>query len=131
MTAAPVHDTAAMIAGMDPVLRPGRFAFVAAGDADPRAAGAFAVIREDEAVTLVLPEAAARGAGPLFSCITLMVHSALEGVGLTAAVSVALAGRGIPCNVIAGVHHDHLFVPAGRAEEALATLQALRDRGGA
>jgi hypothetical protein len=35
-------------------------------------------------------------------------------VGLTA----ALADRGISCNVIAGVYHDHLFVPDDRAEEA-------------
>jgi uncharacterized protein len=46
--------------------------------------------------------------------ITLDVHSALDGVGLTAAVAVALAAEGIPCNMIAAHHHDHVFVPPAR-----------------
>jgi hypothetical protein len=58
-----------------------------------------------------------------FARITLTVHSALEGVGLTAAVSGALAEQGIACNVVAGFHHDHLFVPWERREEALGVLR--------
>jgi len=46
--------------------------------------------------------------------ITLMVHSALDSVGLTAAVTRQLADEGISCNVVAGYFHDHLFVPADR-----------------
>ena len=46
-------------------------------------------------------------------------------MGLTAAVSTALAGAAISCNVLAGFHHDHLFVPADRADEALDVLLAL------
>jgi uncharacterized protein len=57
--------------------------------------------------------------------ITLRVHSALDAVGLTAAVSRALAHAGLSCNVLAGLHHDHLLVPAGRADEALAVLREL------
>jgi hypothetical protein len=57
--------------------------------------------------------------------ITLQVHSALDAVGLTAAVSSALADAGIACNVVAGYHHDHLFVPYERGEEAVAILTAL------
>jgi uncharacterized protein len=53
------------------------------------------------------------------------VHSALDAVGLTAAVSRALAAAGLSCNVLAGLHHDHLLVPAGRADEALAVLREL------
>jgi hypothetical protein len=44
---------------------------------------------------------------------------------LTAAVAGALAERGIACNVVAGFHHDHLFVPWGRRDEALVLLQRL------
>jgi hypothetical protein len=45
--------------------------------------------------------------------------------GLAAAVSGALAAAGIACNVVAAVHHDHLFVPQDRAAEAMEILRAL------
>ena len=61
--------------------------------------------------------------------ITLQVHSALGAVGLTAAVSGALAGAGISCNVLAGAFHDHLLVPHDRADAAVTVLQALRTWG--
>ena len=64
----------------------------------------------------------------LFVCgrmITLRVHSSLSAVGLTAAVSTALSAAGVPCNVVAAFFHDHLFVPSGRAGEAIKILQDL------
>jgi hypothetical protein len=78
---------------------------------------------------VILPLAEARALGlptdlPM-ACITLTVQSALDGVGLTAAVSGALAEAGIPCNMVAAFHHDHVFVPEDRAGEALAILTAL------
>jgi hypothetical protein len=42
--------------------------------------------------------------------ITLRVNSALEQIGLTAAVSRVLADAGISCNVIASAAHGHLSV---------------------
>ncbi len=59
--------------------------------------------------------------------LTLNVDSALDAVGLTAAVSSALAADGIPCNVLAGYHHDHLLVPVESAERAIAILSALSE----
>ena len=56
--------------------------------------------------------------------LTLEVHSSLESVGLTAAVSARLAARGIACNVIAGYHHDHLLVPVARADDAIEALSS-------
>jgi hypothetical protein len=109
-----------MLAGMAPVLDPREWFFVQVDGAPP--ADAFAVIREDEGVTAIV---SGERAGMAFGRITLMVHSALEGVGLTAAVSGALAGAGIACNIVAGYHHDHLFVPWERREEALAVLRGL------
>ena len=57
--------------------------------------------------------------------ITLNIHSALEAVGLTAAVSEALTQAGISCNVVAAYYHDHLFVPVKDASRALEVLQNL------
>ena len=58
--------------------------------------------------------------------ITLRVFSALDGVGLTAAVANALATRGIACNVVTAYRHDHIFVPSDRAQEAIEALHELQ-----
>lgn len=130
-----VRDTAAMIAGMDPVPDPLPYAFVTAPDpalaarAAPLARATFA---EDEGLSLILPLADAQDLGfadPIpMARITLAVHSALDGTGLTAAVSGALAAAGIPCNMVAAFHHDHVFVPAAMAARALAVLQQRASR---
>lgn len=87
---------------------------------------------EDEGLTLVVPRGEADGQGcayeGVFRCITLRVHSSLEAVGLTAAVATALARNDIPANVVAAYHHDHVFVPAAQAEDALAVLADLADK---
>lgn len=120
--AGPVSDCADMLAGMRPELDERSFAFVMVGDEDATPGNAFALVHEAEGTTAIVP---AQDAEPLFARITLAVHSDLESVGLTAAVSSALAAKGIACNVIAGFHHDHLFVPWERGLEALGILEAL------
>ncbi|MEO1048444.1 MAG: ACT domain-containing protein [Pseudomonadota bacterium] len=127
MTHKPVSDLGEMLAGMKPTLREGRFRFVPHGpdeDFIDLLHRTFAMVREDEGMTLVI-RARRDDPGPIFAGITLQVHSALEGVGLTAAVATALAEEGIPCNVIAAYHHDHIFVPWERREEALNRLEKL------
>jgi uncharacterized protein len=115
---------------LDPELHAGTFVFTAV-PVTTRLAGLdiVASMREREGLTLVLPEAQAveRGFEIAFRCawITLRLASALDAVGLTAAFARALADEGIACNVIAGTHHDHLFVPVDRAQDALAGLRAL------
>ena len=64
---------------------------------------------------------------PAFRRITLGVQSSLEAVGLTAAVAGALTAVGISANVVAAFHHDHVFVPAERAADAMARLDLLRE----
>jgi hypothetical protein len=85
-----------------------------------------ASFQEDEGLTLLLTRANADRAGfryeSTFKCITLKVHSSLEAVGLTAAVSRRLADRGISANVIAAYHHDHILVPAEKTADALSVL---------
>jgi len=118
-----ISDLKALLAGMAPRLNDRAWVFAPIEAGAPIAEAAFAIIREDEGLCAVLP--AAKEAEPRFACITLEVHSDLEAVGLTAAVSVALADAGIACNVIAGLHHDHLFVPWERRETAIEQLQRL------
>lgn len=132
MAEQPVSALSDMLAGMQPVLRDHFYRFVPHGPNDDfidLLGAMFAFIREDEGATLVV-EAKEGQPGPHFACITLQVHSDLEGVGLTAAVSTALADAGIACNVIAGFHHDHLFVPWDRRDKALATLKAISETAG-
>ena len=129
--AGPVRDREAMIAAMEPRLDTKRWRFVLVSpDNAPQLLGAaIGTFREDEGVTAIVPSELAGELGiegPDFARITLMVHSDLEGVGPTAAVSGALADEGIACNMVAAFYHDHAFVPAGEGDEALAVLRALQ-----
>jgi hypothetical protein len=88
----------------------------------------FATVAEAEGLTVVAPLAAMRAAGmpsEPWARISLTVQSDLAAVGLTAAFAGALGREGISCNVIAGYHHDHLFVQWDRREDAMAALRAL------
>ena len=128
--AGPVRDGQAMIAAMEPRLDRSRWRFVLVRPENaPQLLGsAIGTFREDEGVTAIVPSELADELGiegPDFARITLMVHSDLEGVGLTAAVAGALADAGIACNMVAAFHHDHAFVPAALAEKALDVLQHL------
>ena len=125
-----VSDRAAMIAGMAPRFEDRRWRFVVVSpDHAPELLGAaIGTFRENEGVTAIVPSELADELGiegPDFARITLMVHSDLEGVGLTAAVSGALADAGIACNMVAAFHHDHAFVPWAYGEKGLAVLQEL------
>ncbi len=122
----PITDTDAMIAGMQPDLQPGDFAFVVWPDNKPWPDGTRASCVEAEGLSLIVSiDSAPQDTVPMH-CITLQVHSSLEGVGLTAAVSGALARHGIPANMVAGYHHDHIYVPAAQSQDALRVLQDLQ-----
>lgn len=84
---------------------------------------------ETEGLTLLLPRHKAEEAGLAFDGafrqITLMVHSSLDAVGLTAWVSGKLAERGICANVVAAYFHDHIFVQSEKSDAALLALSEI------
>jgi len=88
-----------------------------------------ATFREQEGMTLVLSQEQADKNDLTYDVvlqkITLEVHSSLEAVGLTAAISAALTKADISANVIAGYYHDHVFVPKDKAQLALKVLTEL------
>jgi len=120
-----------LIRTMRPELQPGVFIFatVPDGTAIPPSLTPLMIFRETEGITLILTREAAEAAGlaVTFRCrmITLAVHSSLEAVGFLATITQALADAGIAVNPVSAFHHDHLFVPEDRAEEALIILERL------
>jgi uncharacterized protein YciI len=120
-TASHWHDLA-------PELHPEPYVFAVVPEV-PGGIAPFAVIREDEGLTVVLLRADADRAGLRYDYvaarISLRLASDLAAVGLTAAVSRVLASAGISCNVIAGAAHDHFLTDWDRREQALALLASL------
>ena len=127
------RDLDALLRHMKPKLRPGVFVFctIAANESIPAAFNPLLTFREQEGMTLVVPreEAEAAGLSHAFASrlITLTVHSALDAVGFLSAITARLAEAGISVNAVSAFHHDHLFVPVNRADEAMALLQNMSE----
>ena len=125
------RDLVTLLRSMRPVLHPEMYVFATLkpGEEAPPSVAPIMTFREEEGMTLILLESEARSiglAGTFRSrLITLQVHSSLAAVGFLAAVGTRLAEAGLAVNAVSAYFHDHLFVPAERAEEALATLQSL------
>ncbi len=125
----PQSELAEMLRSLRPIQTAGAFAICSLPANMPIPPDAIATFRETEGLSVIVPEDTAIDLhlDVLFRAawITLTVISDLAAVGLTAAVSGALAARGISCNVVAAAFHDHLFVPVDRADEALRILRNL------
>ncbi|KAJ5669673.1 hypothetical protein N7462_010743 [Penicillium macrosclerotiorum] len=84
---------------------------------------------EAEGTTIVTSEelAATHGFEGIFPCkkISLTVHSSLDAIGLIAAITNRLKDHAISTNVVSGYFHDHIYVQAGRAEDAMRVLEEL------
>ncbi len=123
-------DLLTLIAQMSPSLDDQIWAFVSVDDVSSEylAEHALATFRETEGTTLIVPWERAEefdvSSEPM-ARITLNIHSSLEAVGLTAAVSQALASEAISANMVAGFYHDHIFVPQTAGERAVACLTLL------
>ena len=113
-----------------PKLNEGEYVFCHVNDKQPfdlkNVIGSF---REEEGLTVIIPKQLADERQHEYSFvaswITIMVHSSLEAVGLTAAFSTALSDAGISCNVIAAFYHDHIFVDSKDANRAMEVLKQL------
>lgn len=127
------RDLSLLLAGMRPELNPGRYVFTTVPGSVPPGLLPVATMAEPEGTTLVLPQEQADAAGLAYdytaAWITLRIHSALDAVGLTAAVATCLTEQRISCNVIAGYHHDHLFVAHRDGDAAVAALRRLAAGG--
>ncbi|WP_381801455.1 ACT domain-containing protein [Streptomyces niveus] len=128
-------DLRRLLIDMRPELNPGRFVFTTVADGIPPGVSPIVTVAEREGLTMVLSQEDAEAAGLGYDYVAgwlvLRVNSALDAVGLTAAVSHELAGAGVSCNVVAGFHHDHLFVPYEVADRAMALLEGLSRRSAA
>ena len=130
----PILNLEKLLQSLDPERHEGIYVFCSVSDMTAveklRSVGQF---REAEGVTLILSEedALREGLKILFRAawISLKVHSDLSAVGLTAAVSGALAAKHISCNMVAGAYHDHLFVPIEQVDEAMSCLCCLQAGG--
>ncbi|WP_296664886.1 ACT domain-containing protein [Demequina sp.] len=126
-----IADLAELLSGLSARLDPETYVW-ATVDVLPAGCTPVATVEENEGLTVVLREAEAIDAGVPHQFrsarITLEVHSALDAVGLTAAFSRALADAGVSANVVAGFHHDHIFVPWDRRAEALTALERLQSQ---
>jgi hypothetical protein len=124
-------DLNKLLATMRPELRGGIYVFVTVPSNTTVPGGLEAVmsLREDEGLTMIVPERAALAAGitGVFPChmSTVMVHSALDAVGFLATITTRLAAAGIGVNLVSAFFHDHLFVPAGQTEEVVEILRRL------
>ncbi len=125
-------DLQKLLKEMNPKLSEGEFVYCLVDSISHAAAlNPLCFFQEEEGVTVILPRADADKAGLPYSVIcawiTLTVHSALEAVGLTAAVSHALTNANISCNVVAAYYHDHIFIPVKDAEQAMQVLLKLTE----
>jgi uncharacterized protein len=130
----PVSDLGELLRTMQPFLNPGVYVYaMAPANASIDATHVVATIREPAGLSLIVEESFATELGlePALRCawITLRVQSDLQATGFTAAFSTALGRAGVACNVVAGLEHDHIFVPVEQAELAMHTLTALQSCG--
>lgn len=124
----------ALLAAIQPELDSEEWAFACVDATFPVAlAKPLLVFHEREGATIVAPAAELARFNVSYEGtwrrIVINAYSALDAVGFLAEMTRALTAENIPANVVSAYHHDHLFVPSDRAQDALTALAALAERG--
>lgn len=124
------HNLDTLRRQMAPQLHPETFVYCSFPDfLIPTGLEPICTFREAEGVTAIVKKSQAEDSAVPYvfesHLITLTVHSALDAVGFIATLAGQLADAAIPCNVVSGYHHDHLFVPTHLSQQALKVLASI------
>ncbi len=115
-----------LLKGLSPKLNEGRYVFITLPQDQPDPENCIMKFVEEEGLTFIVEKNIADENKFQYefvaAWITLEVKSPLDAIGLTAEFSKVLTAVGISCNVVAGFHHDHIFVNFEKSEKAMEVL---------
>ncbi|MDR2541504.1 MAG: ACT domain-containing protein [Candidatus Peribacteria bacterium] len=112
-----------------PRLNEGIYCFVSLpiGDTSPKEA--LLTFQEQEGTTIIIEKTLAKQYGYIYAFpsawITLTTETGLTMTGITATFSKILSDNAISCNVVAAFHHDHIFVPVDKKDQAIMLLKSI------
>ena len=129
----PEANLSLLLKNMNPVLHEGIFVFHSSDISfkDSAKLEPIMIFKEAEGTAFILHKERADKANLDYiypsSMITLKVSSSLDAIGFLAAITNKLADNGVSVNPVSAHFHDHLFVPEGKGEQAMALLNQLAE----